>query len=62
VSSGGISLGLSTNNVDEYSVVIELLCDAILHGIHSLEVHLDSQLIVCQLNGCYRMRDPTLLR
>jgi ribonuclease HI len=42
VSSGGVCLGPSMNNVVEYSIVIELLCDAISHGIHSLEVHLDS--------------------
>ena len=62
VSSGGVCLGPSTNNVVEYSIVIELLCDSISHGIHSLEVRLDSQLVVCQLNNNYRMRDPTLLR
>jgi ribonuclease HI len=61
VSSGGICLGPSTNNVAEYSSIIELLHDAISHGIHSLEVCLDSQLVVCQLNGRYRVRDPTLL-
>ena len=62
VSSGSVCLGPSTNNVVEYSVVIELLRDAISHGIRSLEVHVDFQLVVCQLNNKYRMRDPTLLR
>jgi hypothetical protein len=42
VSSGGICLGPSTNNVAKYSIVIELLHDAISHGIRSLEVRLDS--------------------
>jgi hypothetical protein len=46
VSSGGVCLGPSMNNVVEYSVIIELLCDAISHGIHSLEVRLDSYLVV----------------
>jgi ribonuclease HI len=50
VSSGGVCLGISMNNVVEYSVVIELLCNVISHGIRSLEVLLDSQLVVCQLN------------
>jgi hypothetical protein len=36
VSLGGVCLGTSMNNVVECSIVIELLCDAILHGIHSL--------------------------
>ena len=38
--------GPSSNNVAEYSVVIELLRDAISHGVLSLEVCLDSQLVV----------------
>jgi ribonuclease HI len=62
VSSGGVFLGPSMNNVIEYSVIIELLRDAISHGIRSLEVHLDSQLVVRQLNDRYCVRDPTLLR
>jgi hypothetical protein len=62
VSSGGICLEPSTNNVAEYNVVIELLHDAISHGVRSLEVLLDSQLVVCQLNDIYYVRDPTLLR
>ena len=32
VSSGGICLGPSMNNVAEYSIVIELLHDSISHG------------------------------
>ena len=41
LSSGGICLWPSSNNVAEYSVIIELLCDAITQCIHFLEVHLD---------------------
>jgi ribonuclease HI len=62
VSLGGVCLGPSTNNVVEYSVFMELLRDAISHGILSVEFLLDSQLVVCQLNSYYRVRDPTLLR
>jgi ribonuclease HI len=62
VSSGGVCLGPSTNNVDEYNTIIELLHDTISHGILSLEVRLDSQLVVCQLNESYHVCDPTLLR
>ena len=51
--SGGICLQPSSNNVSEYSVIIEILRDAILHGILSLEVRLDSELVVSQLNGLY---------
>ena len=62
LSSGGICLRHSLNNVAEYSAVIELLRDAISHGILSLEVCLNSQLVVSQLNGLYCIRDLTLLR
>ena len=42
LSSGGVCLRPSSNNIAKYSAMIELLCDVISHGIHSLEVHLDS--------------------
>ena len=61
LSSGGVCLWPSSNNVAKYSVVIELLRDAISHGVNSNEVCLDSQLVVSQLNGLYRIRDMTLL-
>ena len=60
--SRGVCLRPSSNNVAEYSVIIEILRDAISHGVLSLEVHLDSQLVVSQFNGLYRIRDLTLLR
>ena len=59
LSSGGECLWPSSNNVAEYSVVIELLRDAISHGVIFLEVHLDSELVVSQLNGLYHVRDST---
>ena len=62
LSSGGVCLWPSSNNVVEYSTIIELLRDAILHGILSLEVRLDSELVVSQLNGLYHVRDLMLLR
>jgi ribonuclease HI len=62
VSSGGICLGKATNNVVEYNAVIELLHDALSHGISCLWVYLDAQLVVSQLNGVYCVYDPTLHR
>ena len=38
VASGSACLGPSSNNVAEYRVVIELLWDALSHGITQLEV------------------------
>jgi ribonuclease HI len=55
LSSGGICLGDTTNNVAEYNTVIKLLCDTLSHGISHLQVYLDAQLVVSQLNGVYRV-------
>jgi ribonuclease HI len=62
LSSGGICLGDTTNNVVEYSAVIELLHDALSLGISHLRVYLDAQLVVSQLNRVYWVHDPTLHR
>ena len=61
VTSRGTYLGLATNNMAEYSSVIELLRDVALHGISCLKVRLDSQLVVSHLNGDYEVRHPSLL-
>jgi ribonuclease HI len=60
LSFGGICLDDTTNNVTEYSAVIELLRDALSLGISHLWVYLDAQLVVSQLNRVYRFHDPTL--
>jgi hypothetical protein len=60
LSSGGICLGDNTNNVVEYSAVLELLRDILVHGISHLQVYLDSQVVVSQLNGVYHVYNPTL--
>jgi ribonuclease HI len=62
ISLRGICLGQETNNIAEYSAVIELLVDAISLGIRHLVVRIDSQLVVLQLNNVYSIRSPTLLR
>jgi ribonuclease HI len=62
LSSGGICLGDTTNNVAKYSAVLEFLHDALSHGISHLWVYLDAQLVVSQLNGVYCVYDPTLHR
>ena len=61
-SLGGVCLWPSSNNFVEYSVVIDLLHDAISHGIRSLGVHLELELVVLQLNGMYHIRYPNLLQ
>ena len=53
ISLRGICLGRATNNITEYSAVVELLVDAISLGIRHLVVRLDSQLVVLQLSNVY---------
>jgi ribonuclease HI len=60
--SGARCLGSATNNVAEYQAAIGLMSEALSSGITHLIVHLDSQLVVSQLNGIYSIRDPSLLR
>ena len=58
----GVCLGRTTNNVAEYSAVIELLAEAVDLDIRSMMVNLDSQLVIHQLNGRYSVRDQRILR
>jgi ribonuclease HI len=58
----GICLGDTTNNVTEYSAVIELLHDSLSLGISDLQVYIDAQLVVSQLKRVYWVHDPTLHR
>jgi ribonuclease HI len=53
ISLRGVCLDCATNNIAEYSAIIELLVDAISLGIHHLVVRLDSQLVVLQLSNVY---------
>jgi ribonuclease HI len=54
------SLGLATNNVAEYSGLIAALRWAAAHGISKLHVRADSQLLVKQMQGEYRVKSPGL--
>jgi ribonuclease HI len=56
-----VCLGHVTNNIAEYSTIIELLGDSISLGIHHLVMRLDSQLVVLQLSNVYSIQSPTLL-
>ena len=62
VNLQGVCLGRTTNNIAEYSAVLELLTEAVNLGIRELLVYLDSQLVVSQLNGHYSVINPSILR
>jgi ribonuclease HI/ADP-ribose pyrophosphatase YjhB (NUDIX family) len=60
VAAHGEYIGVETNNVAEYRALIEGLDAALKLGINSLEVYLDSELIVKQLHGEYKVKNEGL--
>lgn|SRR5579872_4951903 len=54
-------LGTSTNNVAEWSGLIAGLEGALELGIDEIDVRLDSELVVRQLSGAYRVKQPHLM-
>lgn len=55
-------LGEDTNNVAEYSAVLAAVRRAAALGARKLRVISDSQLVVEQLNGRYKIKQPHLQR
>ena len=53
-------LGKQTNNYAEYSALLAALSYAIRHGFKALKVVSDSELMVKQINGQYKVSSPTL--
>lgn len=56
------AIGVATNNVAEYSAVLAGLGRARDLGATQVLVRSDSQLLVRQLRGVYRVKNPTLQR
>jgi ribonuclease HI len=55
-------LGHNTNNYAEYNGLLAALRYAIAHKIHSLKIISDSELMVRQMKGVYKVRHPELRR
>jgi ribonuclease HI len=53
-------MGTATNNVAEYSALVHALEVAHAHGVRVLQVFSDSELLVKQMNGEYRVKSPDL--
>ena len=51
------AIGIATNNRAEYLAVISGLEEALRLGAESIELKMDSELIVRQLNGQYRSKE-----
>jgi ribonuclease HI len=53
-------LGRQTNNFAEYQALIAALEYAVEHGPKALKVISDSELLVRQIKGIYKVKEPTL--
>lgn len=58
--TGSEYLGHATNNVAEYKAVLLGLLGALGQGIQRLELRADSELLIKQLRGEYRVKSPGL--
>ncbi len=56
----GKFLGQATNNEAEYQALILGLQRALSCGAQEIRIHMDSELLVRQLNGLYRVKNPRL--
>jgi hypothetical protein len=60
LAAEGAVIGRCTNNVAEYRGLIRALELAKHHKVEMLEVRMDSELVVKQLKGEYRVKQPEL--
>jgi ribonuclease HI len=56
----GAAIGVATNNVAEYRALVDGLRRAVELGVGELEVVSDSELIVKQMRGEYRVKNEAL--
>ncbi|MEX2587687.1 MAG: reverse transcriptase-like protein [Actinomycetota bacterium] len=53
-------IGWATNNVAEYEGLIEGLRTALRNGVKSLAVYMDSTLVIQQMRGAFKVKNPGL--
>jgi ribonuclease HI len=56
----GETIGVATNNVAEYSALIAGLASALERGVDEVEVISDSELLVKQMRGEYKVKNEAL--
>ena len=60
VASLSENLGIRTNNFAEYSALIGALRYALANGYDGMRAYADSELMVRQINGVYKVKSPDL--
>lgn len=58
--SYGAYIGEATNNVAEYSALIKALEESVNLGATKVKIQMDSELIVKQMQGIYKIKQPVL--
>ena len=61
VAAKGIFLGEKTNNQAEYEALIEALTEASSIGIKRVKIFSDSQLLVRQMSGIYKIKNKNII-
>ena len=60
LAAHGEAIGVATNNVAEYSALVAGLTKALELGVQELDVVSDSELLVRQMTGEYRVKNEAL--
>ena len=55
-----VALGHQSNNTAEYCALILALQEALMMGVRDLQVFTDSELVVKQFSGEYKIKEPSL--
>lgn len=61
VASGTKFIGTATNNIAEYTALLEAAKDPLLEQFTELNFYLDSELVVKQMNGEYKIKNQGLI-
>lgn len=61
IGEKGKHIGETTNNMAEYQALIDALAEAKRHGGKEIQIYSDSELLVRQINGIYKVRDSKLI-
>jgi ribonuclease HI len=61
IFEGGTYFGVGTNNEAEYKALLAGLEKAASLGADEIICHMDSELVVKQLSGLYRLKSPRML-
>ena len=55
------SIGIATNNTAEYTALVRILEEALKLGYDDIEVFMDSELVVRQMLGLYKVKNEGLM-